>query len=138
MDLAEKIIENQGKSDGDMYVDDLGFLVETDIANDPAKLCNYLLVRVLKKHGRPYRENGVMYIDGIHIGYGRTPDKMFPTTILRLIDSPLPAKVSNMQIMWMYNRLFDISTRLNNNIIQVSRDLVFNLETSEFERKEDE
>lgn len=122
---------------GDMHIDDLGLAVEDGICNDPAKLCNYLLVRILKKHGRPYRDQGIMYINGNSLGKTNNPDKNFANTLLRLIDSPLPVKITNIQIMWFFNRLFDMSTPLDNNVIQVSDDLVFNMNKGKFEKKEE-
>lgn len=131
MDIAEKIIE-QGEHGG-LVQDDLGMLVEKDIADDPTRLCRYLLARILKRMGRPYRCNQVLYVKGEEIGYMGEPIRGIKTAILRYIDSPMPVKLSDMQIQWLYNRLYELSTPLNNNIVQVAEHLVFNIENGEFE-----
>lgn len=131
MDLAEKIIE-QGE-DNNLVQDDLGMLVEKDIADDPAQLCRYLLVRILKRMGRPYRCNNVLYIKGEEIGYRGEPVRNIKTAILRYIDSPMPVKLSDMQIQWLYNRLYELSAPLDDNLIQVAEHMFFNVEKGIFE-----
>ena len=132
MDIAEQIITN-GSADGDLVQDDLGFLVERDIADHPTELCRYMLVRILKRKGRPYTHGGALYIGGELIGYGEEPRKDFPTLALRYIDSTLPVRLTQMQIQWLYNRLFDLAAPLNDDLIQVGTNLFFNVERGEFE-----
>lgn len=131
MDLAEKIIE-QGE-DNNLVQDDLGMLVEKDIADDHAQLCRYLLVRILKRMGRPYRCNNVLYIKGEEIGFRGEPIRNIKTAILRYIDSPMPVKLSDMQIQWLYNRLYELSAPLDDNLIQVAEHMFFNVEKGIFE-----
>lgn len=130
MDIAEKIIE-QGEH-GDLVQDDLGMLVEKNIADDPARLCQYLLVRILKRKGRPYRYNQILFIDGEEIGCKGEPIRNIKTAILRYIDSPMPVKLSDMQIQWLYNRLHELSTKMDDNLIQVGKNLYFNVEEGVF------
>lgn len=131
-DLAEKIIENGGR--GNLVEDDLGLTVEENIADDPARLCRYLLVRILKRMGRPYRSNQALYINGEEIGYRGEPIRGIKTAILRYIDSPIPVKLSDMQIQWLYNRLYELSAPLDNSIIQVAEHLFFDVNKGEFEQ----
>lgn len=131
MDLAEKIIE-QGE-DNNLVQDDLGMLVEKDIADDPAQLCRYLLVRILKRMGRPYHCNNVLYIKGEEIGFRGEPIRNIKTAILRYIDSPMPVKLSDMQIQWLYNRLYELSAPLDDNLIQVAEHMFFNIKKGIFE-----
>lgn len=131
-DLAEKIIENGGR--GNLVEDDLGLTVEENIADDPARLCRYLLVRILKRMGRPYRSNQTLYINGEEIGYRGEPIRGIKTAILRYIDSPIPVKLSDMQIQWLYNRLYELSAPLDNSVIQVAEHLFFDVDKGEFEQ----
>lgn len=131
MDLAERIIEHG--EDRDLVQDDLGMLVEKDIADDPAKLCRYLLVRILKRMGRPYRCNNVLYIKGEEIGYRGEPVRNIKSAILRYIDSPMPVKLSDMQIQWLYNRLYELSAPLDDNLVQVAEHMFFNIKKGIFE-----
>lgn len=131
-DLAEKIIENGGR--GNLVEDDLGLTVEENIADDPARLCRYLLVRILKRMGRPYRSNQTLYINGEEIGYRGEPIRGIKTAILRYIDSPIPVKLSDMQIQWIYNRLYELSAPLDNSVIQVAEHLFFDINKGEFEQ----
>lgn len=131
-DLAEKIIENGGR--GNLVEDDLGLTVEENIADDPARLCRYLLVRILKRMGRPYRSNQTLYINGEEIGYRGEPIRGIKTAILRYIDSPIPVKLSDMQIQWLYNRLYELSAPLDNSVIQVAEHLFFDINKGEFEQ----
>lgn len=133
MDIAERIIEKNAH--GDLVPDDLGFLVESDIADDPAHLCQYLLVRILKRMGRPYRCNQVLYLNGEEIGYKGEPIRNIKTAILRYIDSPMPVKLSDMQIQWLYNRLYELSARLDDNLIQVGESLFFDIEEGVFKHE---
>ena len=131
-DLAEKIIKNGGR--GNLVEDDLGLTVEENIADDPARLCRYLLVRILKRMGRPYRSNQTLYINGEEIGYRGEPIRGIKTAILRYIDSPIPVKLSDMQIQWLYNRLYELSAPLDNSVIQVAEHLFFDVNKGEFEQ----
>lgn len=131
-DLAEKIIKNGGR--GNLVEDDLGLMVEENIADDPARLCRYLLVRILKRMGRPYRSNQTLYINGEEIGYRGEPIRGIKTAILRYIDSPIPVKLSDMQIQWLYNRLYELSAPLDNSVIQVAEHLFFDVNKGEFEQ----
>ena len=131
-DLAEKIIKNGGR--GNLVEDDLGLTVEENIADDPARLCRYLLVRILKRMGRPYRSNQTLYINGEEIGYRGEPIRGIKTAILRYIDSPIPVKLSDMQIQWLYNRLHELSAPLDNSVIQVAEHLFFDVNKGEFEQ----
>lgn len=131
-DLAEKIIKNGGR--GNLVEDDLGLTVEENITDDPARLCRYLLVRILKRMGRPYRSNQTLYINGEEIGYKGEPIRGIKTAILRYIDSPIPVKLSDMQIQWLYNRLYELSAPLDNSVIQVAEHLFFNINKGEFEQ----
>lgn len=131
-DLAEKIIKNGGR--GNLVEDDLGLTVEENIADDPARLCRYLLVRILKRMGRPYRSNQTLYINGEEIGYKGEPIRGIKTAILRYIDSPIPVKLSDMQIQWLYNRLYELSAPLDNSVIQVAEHLFFDVNKGEFEQ----
>lgn len=131
-DLAEKIIKNGGR--GNLVEDDLGLMVEENIADDPARLCRYLLVRILKRMGRPYRSNQTLYINGEEIGYKGEPIRGIKTAILRYIDSPIPVKLSDMQIQWLYNRLYELSAPLDNSVIQVAEHLFFDVNKGEFEQ----
>lgn len=134
-DLAERIVEKLDQGNPNNLVkDDLGLLVEENIADDPARLCRYLLVRILKKMGRPYRSNQTLYINGEEIGYKGEPIRGIKTAILRYIDSPIPVKLSDMQIQWLYNRLYELSTPLDNSVVQVSENLIFNINKGEFEQ----
>lgn len=132
MDLADRIISNASKPDN-LVQDDLGFLVEEDIAEHPTELCRYMLVRILKRKGRPYRHSGALYLGDDLIGYNDCPRKDFPTLALRYIDSTMPVKLTPMQIQWLYNRLFDLAGQLDDNLIQVGANLFFNIEKGEFE-----
>ena len=134
MDIAERIIENG--EHGDLEHDDLGMLVEKNISDDPAQLCQYLLVRILKRMGRPYRCNQVLYLNGEEIGYKGEPIRSIKTSILRYIDSPMPVKLSDMQIQWLYNRLYDLSARLDDDLIQVAEHMYFNVKEGTFEYDE--
>lgn len=131
-DLAEKIIKNGER--GNLVEDDLGLTVEENITDDPARLCRYLLVRILKRMGRPYRSNQTLYINGEEIGYKGEPIRGIKTAILRYIDSPIPVKLSDMQIQWLYNRLYELSAPLDNSVIQVAEHLFFNVNKGEFEQ----
>ena len=131
-DLAEKIIKNGGR--GNLVEDDLGLTVEENITNDPARLCRYLLVRILKRMGRPYRSNQTLYINGEEIGYRGEPIRSIKTAILRYIDSPIPVKLSDMQIQWLYNRLYELSAPLDNSVIQVAENLFFDINKGEFKQ----
>lgn len=133
MDIAEKIIEKNAH--GDLVQDDLGFLVEKDIADDPARLCQYLLVRILKRMGRPYRCNQVLYLNGEEIGYKGEPIRNIKTAILRYIDSPMPVKLSDMQIQWLYNRLYELSARLDDSLIQVGESLFYDIDEGVFKHE---
>ena len=133
MDIAERIIEKNAH--GDLVQDDLGMLVESDIVDDPARLCQYLLVRILKRKGRPYRCNQVLYIDGEEIGYKGEPIRNIKTAILRYIDSPMPVKLSDMQIQWLYNRLYELSARLDDSLIQVGESLFYDIEEGVFKHE---
>ena len=126
MGIAEQIIAKASNPES-LIEDDLGFEVESDIADDPVKLCRYLLVRILKRMGRPYRINGILFINGEEIGSGGVPIRAIRTAILRYADCPLPVRISDMQIQWIYNRLFDLSAPMNNNMIRVAEHLVFNV-----------
>lgn len=132
MEIAEHIINGGGS--GDLVEDDLGFLVERDITEDPTKLCRYLLVRILKRRGRPYRINDILYIGDEEIGYSGTPIRSIRTAMLRYIDCPLQVRITDMQIQWLYNRLFELSAKVNDRVIRVSNGLVFNIEKGIFER----
>lgn len=131
-DLAEKIIKNGER--GNLVEDDLGLTVEENITDDPARLCRYLLVRILKRMGRPYRSNQTLYVNGEEIGYKGEPIRGIKTAILRYIDSPIPVKLSDMQIQWLYNRLYELSAPLDNSVIQVAEHLFFNVNKGEFEQ----
>lgn len=131
-DLAERIIKNGER--GNLVEDDLGLTVEENITDDPARLCRYLLVRILKRMGRPYRSNQTLYINGEEIGYKGEPIRGIKTAILRYIDSPIPVKLSDMQIQWLYNRLYELSAPLDNSVIQVAEHLFFNVNKGEFEQ----
>lgn len=133
MDIAERIIEKN--ANGDLVQDDLGFLVESDIADDPARLCQYLLVRILKRMGRPYRCNQVLYLNGEEIGYKGEPIRNIKTAILRYIDSPMPVKLSDMQIQWLYNRLYELSARLDDSLIQVGESLFYDIDEGVFKHE---
>lgn len=133
MDIAERIIEKNAH--GDLVQDDLGFLVESDIADDPARLCQYLLVRILKRMGRPYRCNQVLYLNGEEIGYKGEPIRNIKTAILRYIDSPMPVKLSDMQIQWLYNRLYELSARLDDSLIQVGESLFYDIDEGVFKHE---
>lgn len=133
MDIAERIIEKNAH--GDLVQDDLGFLVESDIADDPARLCQYLLVRILKRMGRPYLCNQVLYLNGEEIGYKGEPIRNIKTAILRYIDSPMPVKLSDMQIQWLYNRLYELSARLDDSLIQVGESLFYDIDEGVFKHE---
>lgn len=133
MDIAERIIEKNAH--GDLVQDDIGFLVESDIADDPARLCQYLLVRILKRMGRPYRCNQVLYLNGEEIGYKGEPIRNIKTAILRYIDSPMPVKLSDMQIQWLYNRLYELSARLDDSLIQVGESLFYDIDEGVFKHE---
>lgn len=132
MGIAEKIIE-RAEQEESLAQDDLGFLVERNIVDDPVRLCRYLLVRILRRMGRPYRINNLLFLNGEEIGSGGVPIRFIKTAILRYADCPLPVRLSEMQVQWIYNRLYDLSAPMNNNMIQVADHLVFNAEKGIFE-----
>lgn len=121
--LADKIISQQdmetplGFIPEGYYVDDMGYLVETDIRKDKARYAEYLLTRIINKHPNIFWCDGILFHDWTIFRFSKK-------SIIEMIDLPT-VSINDAQAVWIYNRLKEYAPALNDRYIEVCRGKVW-------------
>lgn len=137
--LADKLIqanERAERNSGDgsapegYYTDDLGYWVENNIRNDKHKFAKYVAFRCRKI-------NPHLYYDPIELKLYNRHEVVTPTPNDILMLANMPSMITTAQAIWVYNCLKEAVPRLDRSRILVAPGLAWNMETSEFEKVED-
>lgn len=107
------------------YTDDLGWWVEQDIRRDKMRFARYVYVRCRKMNEHLHLRNDELLFNS------HTLIEKHPNDIAEL--AGLPEVISTPIATWVYNRLVETVPRLDSDRIVVAGDLVWNMETCEFE-----
>lgn len=107
------------------YTDDIGWWVEQDIRKNKMRFAKYIYTRCRKLNPHLHIRNGELLFNS------HTIIDKHPNSISEL--AKLPEIISVPTAAWVYNKLVDDVPRLDPDRIVVSGDLVWNMETCEFE-----
>lgn len=137
MDLADYIIganENHGRANNDTapegyYTDDMGYWVEQDIRKDKMRFATYILYRCLRNNNSIYKWRGDLYNGHTLI----EPNAQSIVAMADICDMITPA-----QAIWVYARIMDIASELDEDKIQVSSDAYWDTAKSEINYYRDE
>lgn len=121
-EIVEK--ERGDKAPEGYYTDDLGFWVEQDIRRKKQRFAEYILFRCRKL-------NPHLHLRGDLLFNSHTLINKHPNDIAEL--AQLPETITFPAAAWVYNKLLTIAPPLDDSRILVAEDLVWNMETCEFE-----
>lgn len=122
-----EIVEKQSgdKAPEGYYTDDLGLWVEQDIRKNKIRFAQYILMRCRKLNPHLHIRNGTLLFNSHTLVNEHRVD------IAKLADIPEPLSTEVAQ--WVYKRLLQLSPPLDEKRILIADDMVWNMETCEFE-----
>lgn len=128
INLADAIIrQNERSPSGNTpegyYQDDMGYLVELNLAENKARYAEYLLFRILRRHPNLYMRYGRLYC-GHRLLSGSTQE------VLELADSP-DARCRAGQAAWIFNRLRELAPEIDETKILVAPGLYWDTDKAE-------
>ena len=125
----QEIVEKQSgdKAPDGYYTDDLGLWVELDIRKNKPRFAQYILTRC-KKLNPHLHTRGELLFNSHELVRDDKKD------IAKLAD--IPEQLTQETAQWVYKRLMKVAPPLDNDRIVVAKDLIWNMDTCEFENWE--